>query len=163
MSVNKLMSRIVAPSEFVVSPNNADGTTRLNDYFTPMLQFACAFAALIHDVDHSGVANPQVIQENPNLSALYKNRSIAEQNSFDLSFNLLMEDKYADLRSLLFASPADMAHFRQILVNTVLATEYVYIIGVFFFVAFSDQSINKINRMSHSLPFSSPPPQQYHG
>jgi 3'5'-cyclic nucleotide phosphodiesterase len=128
MSVNKLMSRIVAPSDVLHMERNNDTTFQrdsglkattskqdLHDYTygitsDPMTQFACAWAALIHDVDHSGVTNAQLIKENPALSAMYKNRSIAEQNSFDLSFNLLMADQYIDLRKALFStSQADLA------------------------------------------------------
>jgi 3'5'-cyclic nucleotide phosphodiesterase len=39
-------------------------------------QFACAFSALIHDVDHTGVGNPQLIDENPELGERYRNRSV---------------------------------------------------------------------------------------
>ena len=55
----------------------------------PLTQFACVFSALIHDVDHSGVPNSQLIKENSRVAAFYKNKSVAEQNSVDLAWDLL--------------------------------------------------------------------------
>ncbi len=74
MSVVKLLSRIVAPDSDVV---HTDST--LHDYTygitsDPLTQFACVVSALIHDVDHSGVPNSQLIAENPQLAAFYKNK-----------------------------------------------------------------------------------------
>ena len=57
---------------------------RLLQTSDPITQFACAFSALIHDVDHPGVPNPQFIKEQAELATLYKARSVAEQNSFDI-------------------------------------------------------------------------------
>jgi 3'5'-cyclic nucleotide phosphodiesterase len=89
----------------------------------PMTQFACVFAALIHDVDHAGVPNGQLQIENPILSEFYQNRSIAEQNSFDLAWNLLMDDEYRDLRESIYETEEDICHFRELVVNAVMATD----------------------------------------
>lgn len=88
-----------------------------------MTHFACVFSALIHDVDHPGVPNPQLIKENPHLAAAYLNRSVAEQNSFDLSWNMLMKPEFSDLRALLFANDKEQQRFRQLVVNCVMATD----------------------------------------
>merc|ERR1711971_52761 len=58
MSVAKLLSRIVAPDM------DFDHHVQLHDHTygitsDPLTQFACVFAALIHDVDHPGVPNAQ--------------------------------------------------------------------------------------------------------
>ena len=53
----------------------------------------------------------------------YGNRSIAEQNSLDLSWNLLMESSFDDLRKYLFHSSDELLHFRELVVNSVMATE----------------------------------------
>ena len=42
-------------------------------------------------VDHTGVPNAQLIKENADIAEYYKNRSVAEQNSLDLSWRLLMD------------------------------------------------------------------------
>ena len=71
--------------------DSADG-----DYYTtnivsdPLAQFAIVFSALIHDVDHTGVPNGQLIKEEAHVATVYNNKSVAEQNSLDLAFELLM-------------------------------------------------------------------------
>jgi class 3 adenylate cyclase len=136
MSVVKLLSRIVAPSDVNVHENdNRKGSTRalfvastLHDHTygitsDPLTQFACIFSALIHDVDHVGVPNSQLIKENVSIAALYKGRSIAEQNSVDLAWDLLMDDSYKNLRRTIYDSDAEFKRFRQLIVNSVMATD----------------------------------------
>jgi hypothetical protein len=50
---------------------------------------------------------------------------VAEQNSLDLSWELLMRPEYNALRDFLFASPADLVHFRALVVNSVMSTDIV--------------------------------------
>ena len=83
MSVYKLLSRIKEPREKGV--DHGYGITS-----DPLTQFACAFAALIHDVDHPGVPNQQLVQEELDIAKFYKNKSVAEQNSLDLAWGLLV-------------------------------------------------------------------------
>ena len=101
MSVTKLLSRIVAPSEFDFEETEMDRHGRkkvastLHDHTygitsDPLTQFACVFSALIHDCDHSGVPNAQLVKEQSNIADRYHNKSPAEQNSIDLAWNLLM-------------------------------------------------------------------------
>lgn len=88
-------------------------------------QFACAFAALIHDVDHTGVPNAQLVKENAEVAELYNNRSVAEQNSIELAWNLLMEEDFSNLRYAIAESMEELKRFRQLLVNAVMATDIV--------------------------------------
>ena len=81
------------------------------------------FCALIHDVDHNGVSNYQLCKENLELAEKYKNRSVAEQNSVDLAWGLLMEPRFKDLQECIFADEIELTRFRQLLVNVVLATD----------------------------------------
>jgi class 3 adenylate cyclase len=123
MSVNKLLSRIVAPD--VSAMNSA---AFLHDYTygitsDPLTHFAVVFSALIHDADHRGVSNGQLAKEAPNLARVYKNKSIAEQNSVDISWDLLMEAEFNDLRACIYSSEDEMQRFRQIVVNSVMATD----------------------------------------
>jgi hypothetical protein len=113
MSVVKLLSRIVAPSDINVNANdNKKASTfasTLHDHTygitsDPLTQFACIFSALIHDVDHVGVPNTQLIKENATIAALYKGKSVAEQNSVDLAWDLLMSDQYENLRRAIYES-----------------------------------------------------------
>lgn len=88
----------------------------------PMTQFA-AVVALIHDVDHTGVPNSQLVKEGTRMAEFYKNKSVAEQNSIELAWDLLMDDQFKDLRAVIFTNEKEEKHFRALLVNLVLATD----------------------------------------
>jgi hypothetical protein len=83
------------------------------------------FAALIHDVDHTGVPNAQLVKEKSNLADIYENKSVAEQNSVDVAWNLLMEPIFYELRETLCGSETEWQRFRQLVVNSVMATDIV--------------------------------------
>ena len=88
LSVSKLLTRIVAPTDFDFD-NSATRSQMLHDHTygitsDPLTQFACVLSALIHDVDHTGVPNTQLVKENQSLATYYGERSVAEQNSVDL-------------------------------------------------------------------------------
>ena len=125
MSVIKLMSRIVAPTDHHMNANAAtlhDHTYGITS--DPLTQFACVFSALIHDVDHSGVPNTTLASEQSSIAAKYNNRSVAEQNSLDLSWAELMDaTKYNELRTLLFTNKSELIRFRMLVVNSVMATD----------------------------------------
>lgn len=89
----------------------------------PLTQFACVFSALIHDVDHSGVPNSQLIKEDAQVAALYKNKSVAEQNSVDLAWNMLQEERFRALRCAIHETEEQRSRFRQLVVNSVMATD----------------------------------------
>ena len=77
------------------SPDNHGGTTEddvpAHYCFNtdPLTQFACAYSALIHDVQHPGVPNARLMLEDPEVAEYYKGRSVAEQRSFDIAWELL--------------------------------------------------------------------------
>jgi class 3 adenylate cyclase len=126
MSVVKLLSRVVAPSDIQVEDDKLASSLHDHTYgitSDPLTQFACIFSALIHDVDHIGVPNSQLIQENAAIATLYKNKSVAEQNSVELAWDLLMEDRYENLRSTIYATDDELKRFRQLVVNSVMATD----------------------------------------
>lgn len=90
----------------------------------PLTQFACLLSALIHDVDHSGVPNSVIPDENPSLANKYKNKSIAEQNSVDIAWNLLFQnDDFQTLRHAIYSNTDELTRFRQLVVNSVMATD----------------------------------------
>ena len=103
MSVNKLMQRVVAPDsngfkkkDKKAKINAEEQASHLHNYTfgitsDPLTQFGILFSALIHDMDHQGISNNQLIKEESPLAEKYKNKSIAEQNSVDLAWDLLME------------------------------------------------------------------------
>ena len=60
--------------------------------------FCLLFCALIHDIDHHGLTNTQMIKENVNgLSTKYSDGSLAEHNSIDLALTILQEPQFNDL------------------------------------------------------------------
>ena len=69
------------------------------------------------DVDHAGVSNFQLIQEKATIAQLYKNKSVAEQNSVDLSWDLLMDPRYKDLQKAIYADEDELKRFRQLMVS----------------------------------------------
>ena len=91
----------------------------------PLTQISCVFAALIHDVDHCGIPNAQLVKENSPLANLYQKRSVAEQNSLDLAWKLLEEPAFDNLRQTICPTTEELCRFREILVNCVMATDIV--------------------------------------
>ena len=85
MSVVKLLSRIVAPTDEVFQVQSKDSVaSSMHDHTygitsDPLTQFACVLSALIHDADHPGVPNAQLVKEGNNLATFYQNQSVAEQ------------------------------------------------------------------------------------
>ena len=132
MAVTKYMNRIIAASE--VDLGQAEDRHRsstqmaLHDHTygitsDPLTQFACVFSALIHDVDHPGVPNSQLIKENERLASVYKSRSVAEQKSFEMSWDLLMESGFDELRATICGSQCELRRFRNLVVNCLMATD----------------------------------------
>ena len=88
MSVVKLLSRIVAPPDLDLEGENVTNekkriksiASKLHDHTygitsDPLTQFAVVLAALIHDVDHPGVPNTQLVKEETEMAKRYKNKS----------------------------------------------------------------------------------------
>ena len=64
-----------------------------------------------------------LVAEKTALAEKYDNKSVAEQNSVDLAWNLLMSPKYHALRSAIYSNDVEMRRFRQLVVNSVMATD----------------------------------------
>ena len=123
MSVTKLLARIVAPSDVTIEGQRTSVkqiASTLHDHTygitsDPLTQFAVVFSALVHDVDHTGVPNSQLVREGTIVAKLYRNKSVAEQNSVDLAWDLLMDARYSELRAAIYSSHAELRRFRQLL------------------------------------------------
>lgn len=85
----------------------------------PIALFAILFSAVIHDVDHQGISNKQLIEEFPQMGELYRNKSVAEQNSLSLAMDVLNDSHFKPMREFIFEAPEEFARFRQIVVNVV--------------------------------------------
>jgi len=130
MSVNKLLSRIVNPNELSARDSTSDDqlAANMHDYTfgitsDPLTQFACLISALIHDADHPGVPNSTLVKEEDPLAAKYENKSVAEQNSVDLAWDIIMSEKYRALHSYICGTKDELRRFREIIVNVVMATD----------------------------------------
>lgn len=130
MSVSKLLARIVAPDEVMLQEEDdaANLAASLHDHTygitsDPLTQFACVLSALIHDTDHAGVSNFQLVKEGASIAKFFKEKSVAEQNSIALAWDKLMDPRFSELRKCIYAEPSELARFRQLIVNNVLATD----------------------------------------
>lgn len=131
MSVTKLLARVVTPETIDYRDMRYKikaGSSALHEYTygitsDPLTQFAVTFAALIHDVDHSGVPNAQLVKEGDEIAKTYNDKSVAEQHSINLAWDLLMENNYNELRRCIFTTQAELDRFRALLVNAVMATD----------------------------------------
>lgn len=125
MSVHKLFSRIVAPD--IPHDQEVDPDSILHDHTygissDPLTRFAVYLSALLHDADHPGLPNSTLCSENTPMAKVYGYKSVAEQNSIELAWNLLMGKSYEKLRQVIYTTEAEYNRFRQLVVNTVLAT-----------------------------------------
>ncbi|KAL7568107.1 hypothetical protein ACA910_019505 [Epithemia clementina (nom. ined.)] len=135
MSVDKLLKRIVAPDINLDQkdvPNESAQSAyvglQLHDYThgitsDPLTQFAIVLSALVHNVDHHGISNAQLSKENPKLAQIYRDKSIAEQNSINLAWDILMRKDFQDLRHCIYTDQNELGRFRQTVINVVLATD----------------------------------------
>jgi 3'5'-cyclic nucleotide phosphodiesterase len=94
--------------------------SRMKMMVTIRALFLNSFALLF-----AGVPNAQLVKENIGLADMYKNKSVAEQNSVDLAWQVLMGDIYKDLRATIYVDEIEMKRFRQLVVNSVMATDIV--------------------------------------
>jgi hypothetical protein len=129
MSVSKLLARIVAPDDILnQEEEGANMAESLHDHTygitsDPLTQFGCVLSALIHDTDHSGVSNLQLIKEQARIAQHFKEKSVAEQNSIVVAWDKLMDPRFEDLRRIIYSQPSELDRFRQLVVNNVLATD----------------------------------------
>lgn len=124
MSVTKLLSRVVGSGDG--NGVEEDGKVSYTKDIThcALTQFSVVFSALIHDVDHTGVPNARLIEEQVPIASIYK-KSIAENNSIDLSMDFLMSEEFDELRHVLCPNEAEFSRFKELVTNAVLATDIV--------------------------------------
>mmetsp|Transcript_22486 Transcript_22486/g.55637 ORF Transcript_22486/g.55637 Transcript_22486/m.55637 type:complete len:1526 (-) Transcript_22486:168-4745(-) len=89
----------------------------------PLARFAIVLSALVHDVGHTGVPNNQLAVEHPELAEKYSNKSIAEQNSIDVAWDMLNSDSFEHLQHYIFEDAEERERLRKLLVNCVMATD----------------------------------------
>lgn len=128
LAATKLLKRIMAADEHGSSSN---GNLTSHDLYVhtfgissdPLAQFAIIFSCLVHDIDHPGVPNVKLMEESPYRASKYESRSVAEQHSVDIAFDLLMLPEFSKLRRSIYHTEKECKHFRQLCVNMILATD----------------------------------------
>jgi 3'5'-cyclic nucleotide phosphodiesterase len=121
LSVNKL-------TDLVIQTNPRTAKTYGLRY-DAMAQLALLFSALIHDVEHTGVPNRQLVAENDSLAMLYNDQSVAEQRSLFIAFEELWRPERRLLLSTLFPfhkgklDSVEYRRFRKMVINLVLSTD----------------------------------------
>jgi hypothetical protein len=135
MSTGKLMKRILQPEGIEYDDDNhkEEKSTiqiarRIRDVTygissDPLMQFSAVFSALIHDVDHTGFTNKELIDMKAPVAVVYREKCVAEQNSVDVAWRVLMDDKYSDLRACIYSTENELKRFRELLVDAVMATD----------------------------------------
>ena len=54
------------------------------------------------------------MKEEADVGEKYKNKSVAEQRSVDIGFNLLMNPEYENLRDFIYTNENELLQFRQV-------------------------------------------------
>jgi hypothetical protein len=62
LAKNKLLSRVIKPTESSASATSYGLTS------DPLTHFGILFSAMIHDVDHTGVSNAQLVTESADMA-----------------------------------------------------------------------------------------------
>jgi 3'5'-cyclic nucleotide phosphodiesterase/Adenylate and Guanylate cyclase catalytic domain len=128
MSAGKLMSRIMSPDGVDHGQGRVQIAHTIHDMTygissDPLMQFSVVFAALIHDVDHTGLTNKELMESQSPMAGVYSDKSIAEQRSIDVAWSVLLEARFDELRKCIGSTDDEFARFRQLIVNAVLATD----------------------------------------
>lgn len=127
LSANKLLKRIMAADDCKPLDNALTCKELHNHTYgigtDPLTQFAVVFSALIHDVGHEGVPNFVLGKEHPLLAEKYSQKSIAEQRSVDVAWDLLLLPHFAHLRAAIYQSKKEYTRFRYLVVNGVMGTD----------------------------------------
>ena len=89
LCVDKFLKRIVQPDVDTTKHRNI--ASALHGYThgitsDPLAILAIVFSALVHDADHRGISNTQLCKEDEGMAKHYRGKSVAEQNSLDLTW-----------------------------------------------------------------------------
>ncbi|CAJ1941313.1 unnamed protein product [Cylindrotheca closterium] len=90
----------------------------------PLTEFALVLSAFVHDVDHPGVSNEQLVAENEALAKIYES-SPAERNSLDVFWNIFCQESFRELRRTVYQTTEELEHFRQVMVQSILSTDII--------------------------------------
>ncbi|CAJ1948357.1 unnamed protein product [Cylindrotheca closterium] len=121
LCANKLLTRLVNSDEYDSEEELHNVTYGISS--DPLTHFAIVFSALIHDVDHSGLPNAQLVKDQKPVAIRFNNKSVAEQNSTHIGWELLMDKRFERLRKCIYQTNTERKRFRQLVINSVMATD----------------------------------------
>jgi len=126
LSIVKLLSKIDTHPEV----DNQKSPSTSNSYYTssitsdPLTKFAVVFSALVHDVEHLGVPNAQLVQEQHERSQRYQNKSVLENHSVDVAWGLFLQPRFDELRNCVCSSSeSELDRLFELVETVVLATD----------------------------------------
>ena len=94
------------------------------DFPRKLPKFAVMFAALISELDHPGLDNEYLTNDQSmRLGEEYKGKSITQKHAFELAWIMFSDKKYDDLRSRLCPTDEALGCFRRLVHDFVLATD----------------------------------------
>jgi 3'5'-cyclic nucleotide phosphodiesterase len=128
LSATKLLKRILAPDDVKQQMEATTTMKSLHEHTfgiasDPICQFGVVFSALIHDCGHCGISNARLAIEEPMIAEKYDGRSIAEQRSLEIAFELLNQPRFKKLRACIYHNEDECVRFRHVVVNSVMATD----------------------------------------
>jgi hypothetical protein len=121
LCANKLLNRLINSDEYDTEVELHDSTFGISS--DPLTHFAIVFAALIHDADHTGLPNAQLVKDHHDLANRFENKSVAEQNSVHMGWEMLMDPRFERLRKCIYQTNVERKRFRQLTINSVMATD----------------------------------------
>ena len=130
MAVNRFWNRMTRglstsgrrDSQRTLSEEGGESFRRL--LADPFVEFACAFATLLKDIDHPGVDNSQLVAEGSELVAAYGVHSLSQQNAMELAWKLFNYEGFRELRLAVCPDASKLYRFKRILIHAVLATDF---------------------------------------
>jgi 3'5'-cyclic nucleotide phosphodiesterase/Adenylate and Guanylate cyclase catalytic domain len=149
LCANKLLNRLINSDEYDSEEALHDATFGIAS--DPLTHFAIVFAALIHDVDHTGLPNAQLVKDGHELAVKFNQRSVAEQNSVHMGWEILMDPRFERLRKSIYQTNVERKRFRQLVINSVLATDI------------ADRQVNEERQLKWERAFSSTKPSEQSG
>lgn len=115
-------SKVASKSSSSVPPSTA-GDQHNQVYSDTFAKFAFVFAGFIHDVDHQGVPNARLVEEDDPICNTYGRISVAEKHSIKVAFRTLNESDYDEFRSTVYETNEDKLRLHRIIHSIVLSTD----------------------------------------
>lgn len=108
---------VVTVTHFLLLLTRATGA---DEVIAPLLLFATAVSAVVHDVDHPGHNNAFEINAGSEISLLYGEKSVLENHHICVTFRLLRRKETNIFAGL---DPADSKKIKKLIVSNIIATD----------------------------------------